>query len=385
MRTVLSILLGLAILGSAAALVGMMVKFKPEAQKIERERVLPGVEVMSAKRSDVPLKIPSQGLVRAMRETSLAAEVSGRVIKVSPRFKVGERFAEGEVLVELEGSDYRSGITQAESALAEAKAALIQEKARAEQAVRDWAKISPGQPPTDLAARKPQMMSVEARVMAAEDALARARRDLERTQIRAPFAGRVRATFTELGSYLAPGGRVADFDSTGLYEIRLPLSLDDLAFLESQHEGQVTLKSTIAGQDVAWQGKVVRTEGEVERASRSVYLVAEIEEDARPENAFLKPGLFLRAEIVGRTVKGVFQIPRRAFLDETRLIVVGEGDKLEIRTTKMLRGGRDTVLVTEGVQEGERICLTSLSAPMNGMAVRVYDAAQGADAPAPKF
>lgn len=385
MRTLLSILLGLAILGGAGALVGLMVKFKPEAQKVERERVLPGVEVMSAKKTDVPLQIPSQGLVRAMRETSLASEVAGRVAKVSPRFKVGERFAEGEVLIELEDGDYRSAITQAESALAESKAALIQEQARAEQAVRDWNKIAPGQPVTDLAARKPQLLSNEARVRAAEDALERAKRDLGRTQIRAPFAGRLRATLTELGSYLMPGGRVADFDSTGSYEIRLPVSLDDLTFLNMQAGVKTRLKADIAGQELTWQGKVVRTEGEVERASRSVYLLAEIAEDERPENAFLKPGLFLRAEIEGRVAKGVFQIPRRAFLDETRLIIVGPGDKLEIRTVKTLRGGRDSVLVAEGLKEGERVCLTSLPAAMNGMEVRVFDSSSGPDAQTTKF
>ena len=385
MKTLLSILLGLGILGGAGALVGLMVKFKPEAQKVERERVLPGVEVMTAKRTDVPLQIPSQGLVSAMRETSLASEVAGRVAKVSPRFKVGERFAEGEVLIELEDSDYRSAITQAESALAEAQAALIQEQARAEQAVRDWNKIAPGQPPTDLATRKPQLLSAEARVRATEDSLARARRDLERTRIRTPFAGRLRATHTELGSYLTPGGRVADFDSTGRYEIRLPVSLDDLAFLEAQTGADALLKASVAGQDLVWKGTVARTEGEVERASRSVYLVVEIEEDSRPENAFLKPGLFLRAEVAGRVAKGVFQIPRRAFLDEARLVVVGPGDKLEIRSVKTLRGGRDSVLVSEGLQEGERVCLTSLPAPMNGMEVRVLESGQGPDAQAAKF
>ncbi|HCN75941.1 MAG TPA: hypothetical protein DIT13_01955, partial [Verrucomicrobiales bacterium] len=211
------------------------------------------------------------------------------------------------------------------------------------------------------------------------------RRDLERTRIRTPFAGRLRATHTELGSYLTPGARVADFDSTGRYEIRLPVSLDDLAFLEAQTGADALLKASVAGQDLVWKGTVARTEGEVERASRSVYLVVEIEEDSRPENAFLKPGIFLRAEVAGRVAKGVFQIPRRAFLDEARLVVVGPGDKLEIRSVKTLRGGRDSVLVSEGLQEGERVCLTSLPAPMNGMEVRVLESGQGSDAQAAKF
>lgn len=371
MRTLLTLLFCLGILGGAGALVGLMAKFKPEAQKIERERLLPGVEVMTAQPTDAALTLPSQGLVQAMRSTLLAAEVSGRVASVSPRFKTGERFPEGEILIELEGSDYRSAIVQAESALAEARAALVQEQARAEQAVRDWNKLAPGQPPTELAARKPQLQSAEARVRAAEDSLERARRDLERTRIRAPFAGRLRATHTEIGSFLTAGARVADFDSTGRYEIRLPVSLDDYAFLQTGTDQPVVLSATIGGRELRWQGRLVRTEGEIERASRSVHLVAEIAEDTEAYNDFLKPGLFLRAEVAGRTLKGVFEIPRRALLDAGRLLVVDSEDRLAVREVRVLRGGRDSVLIDNGLKAGERVCLTNLPAPVNGMQVRV--------------
>lgn len=372
MRTVISLLVGLGILAGAGALVGLMAKFKPEAQKVERERLLPGVEVMTVQPADVTLTLPSQGLVQAMRSTVLAAEVGGRVAKVSPRFKTGERFAEGEILVELEDSDYRSAIVQAESAVAEARAALVQEQARAEQAVRDWNKLAPSQPPADLAARKPQLQSAEARVRATEDALERARRDLERTRIRAPFAGRLRATHTEVGSFLTPGARVADYDSTGRYEIRLPVSLDDYAFLDAGSDAPVALSATIGGREHRWQGRLVRTEGEVERSSRSVHLVAEIAEDHEPRNAFLKPGLFLRAEVAGRPLKGVFEIPRRALIDASRLLVVDADEHLSVRTVRVLRGGRDSVLIDDGLKPSERVCLTRLPAPVNGMQVRVF-------------
>lgn len=386
MRSLISIILGLVVLGGAGGTVFMFVKNKPVAQTVTQERIITGVKVLIAKKSDVTLQIPSQGLVNAIRSTTLAAQVAGRVEKVTPRFKVGERFAENDILIELDDSDYRSAITQAESALAEARAALIQEQARAEQALRDWNKLSPGQKPTDLATRKPQLISAEARVRASEDSLARAKRDLERTKIRVPFAGRLSATHTEIGSYLPPGTRVADLESTGRYEVRLPVSLDDLAFIKSQQDGLVTLHAEIGGQKLVWTGKVVRTEGEVERASRSVYLVAELAEDSTPQNAFLKPGLFLRADVEGRRIDAVFEIPRLAFLDETHLRVVSKDDKLLNREVKVIRRTSTSMLVSGGLQEGDRVCLTSLPASIEGMQVKVIETEGSAPAgnqPAP--
>lgn len=372
MRTLVSILLGLAILAGAGGAVYTLVLNKPVAQKVERLRTETSVKVLIATKHNVTLPVASQGLVNAIRSTTLAAQVAGRVEKVT-RFKVGERFATDEILIELDDSDYRSAITQAESALAEANAALIQEQARAEQALRDWNKISPGQKPTDLAARKPQLMSAQARVDAAADSLTRAKRDLERTKIRAPFDGRLSATYTEVGSYLPPGTRVADLESTGRYEIRLPVSLDDLAFIKSQQDGAVALHAEIGGKEMTWTGIVVRTEGEVERASRSVYLVAELAEDNSPQDAFLKPGLFLRAKVEGRVIPDVFEIPSLAFLDEAHLRVVTKDDKLYNREVKVTRRTATTMLVSEGLQDGDRVCLTSIPAAIDGMQVKVIE------------
>ena len=385
MRTLVSILLGLAILAGAGEAVYMLVLNKPVAQKVERLRTETSVKVLIATKHDVTLPVPSQGLVNAIRSTTLAAQVAGRVEKVT-RFKVGERFTNDEILIELDDSDYRSAITQAESALAEANAALIQEQARADQALRDWNKISPGQKPTDLAARKPQLMSAQARVDAAADSLTRAKRDLERTKIRAPFAGRLSATYTEVGSYLPPGTRIADLESTGRYEVRLPVSLDDLAFIKSQQDGTVALHAEIGGQKMTWTGTVVRTEGEVERASRSVYLVAELAEDNSPQDAFLKPGLFLRAQVEGRVIPDVFEIPSLAFLDESHLRVVTKDDKLFNREVKVTRRTATTMLVSEGLQQGDRVCLTSIPAAIDGMQVKVTETTGAAPAgtqPAP--
>ena len=179
---------------------------------------------------------------------------------------------------------------------------------------------------------------------------------------------------------------IADLESTGRYEVRLPVSLDDLAFIKSQQDGTVALHAEIGGQKMTWTGTVVRTEGEVERASRSVYLVAELAEDNSPQDAFLKPGLFLRAQVEGRVIPDVFEIPSLAFLDESHLRVVTKDDKLFNREVKVTRRTATTMLVSEGLQQGDRVCLTSIPAAIDGMQVKVTETTGAAPAgtqPAP--
>jgi RND family efflux transporter MFP subunit len=372
MKVIFTILICLGLLGGAVFAVKTLAIFKPEAQKIEKERIVPSVEVIEARPVNVSLQIPTQGLIEASRITSLASEVAGKVTFVDPRFEVGGRFARDEVMIRLDDADYQSALVQARSAEADARAALAQERARAEQAIRDWKKLSPGSQPSDLAARKPQLASAEARLEAATDGVAKAERDLARTQVRTPFNARIKTTRTEIGSYLAPGSPVAEIDSTGAYEVRLPLGLDDYAFIKADSSGDpasVSLTASAGGREWKWEGKVIRVEGEVDRASRSVRIVAAVEGESG--GGLLQPGLFVKASVQGQTLENVYRIPRSAFVDEDSVLIVKDDNRISFRDLQVLRPDGTDLLVGAGLQPGDQVCLTTLAAPIEDMEVQV--------------
>ena len=374
-KTFLTLLFSALSLAAAFAAVSLMAKFRPAVVVVEKPRLLPSVKVMTAQASDVALQLPSQGMVEPVRSTTLAAEVPGRVVEVSPRFEVGERFQQGELLVRIEDADYQAALVQAQANLEEARASLISEKARAEQGEREWKQLGTNQPPSDLVLRKPQLASAEARVAAAEGAVAKAKRDLERTRITAPFAGRLRLKQTEVGSYLNPGAPVAEMASTGTYRVRLPLAVEDLTFLPppdaSPSKIPVTISAESSGQKITWKGTVLRTEGEVERTSRSVYLVGEVQETSTQD--LLQPGLFVQATIQGRELKNLYRVPRSVFLDQDRLLLVDAQNRLRFQRVTVVRpDGRD-LLVSSGLKDGDKICSTALSSPVEGMEVRILE------------
>jgi multidrug efflux pump subunit AcrA (membrane-fusion protein) len=157
----------------------------------------------------------------------------------------------------------------------------------------------------------------------------------------------------------------------GAYEVRLPLSLDDYAFLEDEKTGgKVTLHAGHAGQSMSWEATIKRIEGEVDRTSRSVYVVAEISEN-KATTDLIKPGLFVKAEVKGRTLDKVIRVPRRAFLDERRLLVVTPDNKITFREVEVLRGDSSDLFVHSGLKAGERVVVTALGSPVEGMNVEV--------------
>ncbi len=366
------IFVSLGFLAVAAGVSALLWATRPVAERKPPEETLPVVEVMEVRFEPVSFDLPSQGVVEARRRSELAAEVSGRVVEVNPAFEVGMRLGEGEWLVRIDPTDYRAASAAAAASLADAEAALVSEEARAELALSDWSRMGRGGDPPDLTVRGPQVRSARAQVVSAAAALARAETDLARCEVRVPFDCIVAAKRTELGSFLAPGSPVGEVFATGPFEVRLPLPVDRLQFVDLADgvgtPGGVEIHLSTGSGSTTLPARIVRTEGEIDRSSRSAFLVAEIEgtgEGAVP----VQPGLFVRATIRGRTVPALARVPFPAFVDLERVAVVAPDDTLTLRRVEVVYREGETVYVSGGVAEGDRLCLTELPSMIVGLKV----------------
>ncbi len=378
-HAVLSFAAILVILVLVVALVIVLIATRKKPEADETVRILPAVQVLAVKESDHRLRIVAQGVVESMREVRVAAEVPGRVEYVSPNMQRGGRVEEGELLARLEKDDYLAALERAEYSLAQAEVALEQEEAKRDQALRDWEKLGRGEP-TDLVLRKPQLASARALVDSAAAEVRKATRDVERTEIRAPFAARIRHKGVEVGSVAAPGTLVAELFSDERLEVRLPLSIEDFGFLDRSGQDlagrQVRLGGEVGVENHTWGGRIGRLEGEIDQATRSAIVIVEVEPNREnPAHLHLPPvGLFVEGVIPGRTVEGAVEIPRLAMRGGQSVLVVDGESVARVRQVEVVRGRRETVLVRAGLNPGERIVLKGLrGVTAGGVTVRVVD------------
>ncbi|MCB1120823.1 MAG: efflux RND transporter periplasmic adaptor subunit, partial [Verrucomicrobiae bacterium] len=323
--------------------------------------------------------------VQARTESNLVAQVRGNVISVSPSFKPGGFFEKGEVLLEIDRRDYEMEVTIAEAQLAQARLRLSEEEATAAQALADWKRLGLNEEPSDLVLRKPQVNEAEANVGSAQARLELARLNLERTTIRAPYAGRVLNQQVDLGQYVTPGTSLARIYAVDYAEIRLPLSERQLAFInlpelyrgeaETSVDGpEVTLTWTVGNEDYQWKGKIVRAEGALDTRSRQLFVVAQVEnpyakrDDGRPP---FKVGSFVQATIRGEVLKDVFVIPRELYRKNEYVLVVDEDNKLRRREIYAEWGDEKNLVVSSGLSEGDLVCLTPMNFPVDGMTVDI--------------
>ena len=346
---ILQVLLPVVVVGGAGLTAYVLYLNRPPVETQPPVFEPPSVRVQSVAFETVSLTVASQGTVQPRTTSQLVPEISGVVTEVAPSFAVGGFFDAGDVLLQIDPYDYQQAIITARSQRAQAQLRLAQEEAEAEVARREWAELGRGDP-NALTLRQPQLEEARAAVAAAEAALDRARRDIDRAAIRAPYAGRVQSKDVDIGQFVTKGTPVARIYAVDSAEIRLPLPDQQLAYLDvalsyrggGQQTGpSVTLSANFAGRQHTWQGRIVRTESEIDPVSRMVHLVAEVRDPYAPGSDPSRPplavGMFVEAEIEGRTVRDIVVLPRAALRGRDQVLVVDESSRLHYRQVEILR------------------------------------------------
>ncbi len=379
-QPVKKIVLPVIVAGLGFILLFVLIATGPSLDSKAPPPVVPLVQSLEIALGPIQMTAMTYGTVAPRSETNLVAEVSGRVIKVSPSLVSGGFFEEGDVLFEVDPVDYQIALDQANANLNRARGELaFAEKDYKRQL--DWKqRQSVSQAIEDDALKRLQI--AQAVHQDAISKTAAAQRDLERTTVVAPYQGRVRSENVDLGQYVSRGAALASLYATDFAEVRLPLQDEELAYLdvslanrtsESEGRAQVNLTANFAGQPQRWRGEIVRSEGEIDAVSRMIHLVARVTAPYEPQvgKAPLAVGLFVEAEILGRTLENVVMLPRTAIRGEDQVFLIDQDQRLELRQVSIVRRLGDQVIVGKGLVDGDRICLTAMDDAMPGMRVRI--------------
>jgi RND family efflux transporter MFP subunit len=380
------LVVSLVILAVAFMGVKAMFSAKPEAKRWGGNKPAPSVAVETAPLTtrDYQVWIDSYGTVEPLTQTELVAEVTGRVVSVSSNIRAGGQFNEGDVLVQLDDRDFKVEVDIAASDAAQANVAYLQELAEADLAAKDWNKAPKNETARLLALRKPQVAAAKAALDAANARLARAKLNLERTRIKAPFDGMVLTQSIDIGQVVNSTQTIATIYSTDAVEVRLPVKLSELDYLtltegnKSSEKVNVALYGELGSRTYQWNGTVVRSEGAFDAATRTLFVVAQIDDPFTnlPQRPAIRVGQFLRAQIQGETLNDVFVIPRKAISQDYTVSVMVD-NTLRKRQVAPLWTDKDAVVVGMSsqapLQIGDRLILTPVSNLPDGTRIKALN------------
>jgi RND family efflux transporter MFP subunit len=379
----------LLIIVLAALLAALLVWLKPVPVVVVPEQKPLLVDVLEVERRTLTINVKAQGIVQASARTHLVSEVSGRIVEVSGNFNVGGFFRAGDVLLRIDPRDYQTRLQQAAAQVAQAQSMLAQERGRAEVAKREWQQRSGrnkvSEQARQLALRKPQLLEAEAQFKSAAAGLNQAELDLERTVIMAPYDGLVAAKSADIGQFIGAGSPIGEIMAVNDAEVRLAipesklnyLTLPDAYSAADAEQAVVELSHTLDGEQRRWQARVVRTEGVLDPRSRALFVVAQVRDPYgiyQIRDASFTPlrfGMFVDASLEGRRVDNVVPLPRGVIRPGNQVWIVDDNNRLQARKLSLLRTDGAEIFVTSGLDDGDKVCLTSVGPVLPGTRVSI--------------
>lgn len=377
-------------LGIIGILVGLAMFIKMNPPETPQREPFSGpqmvVETTTVENRNYQVRLQSYGTVQPRTRSMLVAQVSGQIISVNENVRDGGFFEKGDVLGQIDQRDYEADVRISEASLADARQALAEAEARTNQAREDWERLGNSGDAPELVLRMPQLEAAKARIKSAESALSKAALDLERTQIVAPFAGRVLRKLVDVGQVVSGNTQLVEIYATDVVEIRLPLRNRDLGFIdlpesfrfsESREIGDinVTIHSDLIGNE-SWNAKLIRTEGAIDETARQLHVIAQIDDPFGKQSegrSPLKIGQYVTAEIPGIQLNNALVISNNTIYQGSYVYVVEDGI-LRRKDIVIAWQNDDDAVIEDGLTHGDQLVVTPLGQVTSGIRVAIAGA-----------
>jgi RND family efflux transporter MFP subunit len=354
---------------------------RPQLKKHKPPAPIPIVRTIKIKTAPQTVHVLGEGTVRPLREIDLVPQVGGKVIYISLALVNGGEFKKGETLLIIDPVDYRLAVTLAEAKVKDSESNLKIAEEEAAVAREEWrlhntSSYKTNRKPPPLVAKEPQLAAAQAKLEADRANLRKALLNLERTELKTPFDGRVSEKDVDIGQYVKSGQALATIYSIEAAEIVVPLEDDELfwfhvpGFTPGDDPGShVNVRACVAGHELSWSGKVVRAEGKLDERTRMINVVVQVEKPYAKKPP-LAVGLFVTVDIEGISLPNATVIPRSALHQNDVVWVVDKNDRLHFHKVEVAKFFSDEVIVKTGLKDGEILAVSNLKAVTDGMTVR---------------
>ncbi|WP_027721071.1 efflux RND transporter periplasmic adaptor subunit [Maridesulfovibrio zosterae] len=372
------LILIMAVIGAKA-----LIQNKPVARKKAPVASAPLINVAKLNTGDYQIWTPVMGTVEAAREISLEPQVSGRVISVSDTFIPGGYFEKGAEILRIDPLDYELAVKEQAAVVTDAEYNLKVESGHQRVAGREWKLLKKSSGGTsqeaELALRKPHLQKAEADLASAKAKLKQARTDLARTRVKTPFACMVVSKDADLGAQLSLNESIATLVGTDEFWVMVSVPVDRLTHIKipTAKNGFIGSKARIftgiAEDSHEREGQVLRLLPSLESKGRMARVIISVKDPLNLHGGNANPlllGSYVNVSIDSGILKNAVAIPRSAVRDNNTIWIMLDNGTLDIRKIEPVWRDQDYVYLAKGIAAGEKLVITDISAPLQGMNLR---------------
>lgn len=347
----------------------------PQAKKERPPKRPKWVETLTLEAGQHRATISALGTVVAARKIDLMPQVSGRVESINSQFHPGGRLQAGDLVLQLERTDWELKVREAEAERSRMEAELRIEEGRQNVARREYELLGEtiAEEDRDLVLRLPQLHDIQAKLETAEAKLAKAQLDLARCSIQAPFNASVITQNVNVGSLVQANTVLASLLGTDRIWVEVLVPISQLAWIEIPGaKNGVRIHPTSGEQGEPVMGTVLQLLSELEQEGRMARVLVEVEDPMAiaSRKTPLLVGSLVEATIEGRELPETSAIPRKHIHRDREIWLFREGS-LHIQPIEILFRNDETIYTNYVIEPGDQLITTQIEAPVEGMALRL--------------
>ncbi|MEL7252114.1 MAG: HlyD family efflux transporter periplasmic adaptor subunit [Bacteroidota bacterium] len=306
------------------------------------------------------------GRVVPATQSKLASEVQGVIKAGSVPFKVGSKFKAGQVLLQIDQSEFEYQVKARKAAFLNALTTILSDlKSDYPDSYPAWFNYVADYDAEDKIAPLPKPNSDQEKFFLATYQISSQyyeikglEQRLAKYQIIAPYNGQVLEVMTDIGSMINPGQPLGRINSRANYEIEAAAGA---SVAQKLRVGQQMMFRDERG-DQEWTAQLVRKSENIDPNTQNVPLYFSI------RGAGVMPGLYLEASAVTEALTGVNTIPTSALNRDNTVLILLDG-AVQSKAVEPVVYQVDSVIVS-GLAAGDQVILNDFPTPVIGKIVR---------------
>jgi multidrug efflux pump subunit AcrA (membrane-fusion protein) len=366
MRKIILSLLGVLLIIAAFMLAKSMIANK-QKPKPRFSKTIKTVFIEKVTNKEIPIVIKASGNLVAKNKIELFSEVQGVLHTTQKDFKAGVRFSKNETLLNINSDEFYASLQSQKSNLINSITAIMPDirldyptafnKWQAYLSAFDVNKTTPELP--KFSSEKEKYFVSGKGITTAYFNVKNLEVKLKKYSINAPYNGILTEAFVSEGSLVRSGQKLGEFIDPSIFEMEVSVNA---AFADLLKIGN-TVALTNLERTKSYNGKVIRVNGKVDLASQTIKVFIEV------AHQDLKDGMYLEANIVGKSEKNAFEISRKLLINNNSVYVVKD-TILNLVTVNPVYFNAETVVI-KGLQNNTAILTQSVPGAFDGLVVKI--------------
>ena len=371
-RRLIIIISMLVIIGGSYGLMTYFASLKKTQEQRPPEKQKRYVKAEPIIYSDVEVLVSTTGRLASQQYVDISSEVQGKILAGNVRFKKGQSFKKGDLLIRIYDKEAGLNLQSRKSRFLTSIANILPDfKIDYPHSYETWVDffesidITKNLPDLPEISSNPEKIFLSSRNILSDYYTIRSEEERFRKHyIYAPFNGSFTQVLMEVGAIANPGSRLATIIQTDKLELEVPVEVDDIQWVSIGDPVKVTTEDETG----EWTGKVVRKADFVDPATQSISVFISL--NSSRDNP-LYQGQYLRAYFQGKVIKNSMEISRSAVFnrDQVFIIVDGKLQKEQIYIEKV----SEEKLVFNSVNEGTMLVIEPLINAIENTSVEILD------------